>query len=173
MKIRCEDESIDEFFDKLDTDHDKRISFEEFREFARIRESQLIELFFEIDKDKDGHLATHEVMTALKKHGLSASVHTVNSFIKRLDKNNSGTITYNEFRELAMLFPSVGVGAILSNGLAAQVIGYYTIPKHDHKMKHPLVVLASGGCAGLVSRTTTAPADRLKVMQQSVKANQF
>ena len=105
LKIRCEDESIDEFFDKLDTDHDKRISFEEFREFARIRESQLIELFFEIDKDKDGHLATHEVMTALKKHGLSASVHTVNSFIKRLDKNNSGTITYNEFRELTMLFP--------------------------------------------------------------------
>ena len=37
-------------------------------------------------------------------------------------------------------------------------------------MKHPLVVLASGGCAGLVSRTTTAPADRLKVMQQSGKS---
>lgn len=172
LKIRCEEDSkIDEFFETFDTDHDDRICFEEFREFAQIRESELIELFYEIDRDKDGQLETDEVMTALKKHGLHASLHTVKDFIKRLDRDHSGTISYNEFRELAMLFPSIGVSAILSDGIAAQVIGYYTIPKHDHKTKHPLVVLASGGIAGLVSRTTTAPADRLKVMMQAGKSS--
>lgn len=167
LKVRADDDTIDTFFDRIDKDDDRQISFDEFTAFARIREDQLVCAFHEVDTNKDGHLELDEVVACLETHGLSASKRSVREFIDRLDSDRSGTLSYSEFRELAMLFPHVGVASIFSIGTAAQVIGYYAVPKHDHKHKNPLVVLASGGVAGLVSRTCTAPADRIKVMMQA------
>ena len=64
---------------------------------------------------------------------------------------------------LHLSFPQVN--AILDTASGNYVFGYYSIPKSEKQSKaHPLSVFLSGGVAGFVSRTLTAPADRLKVM---------
>lgn len=166
--LRPGQDAIDRLFKEIDENGNGEIDFSEFKDFVQLREVQLVKIFRDMDQDLDGRVNENEIMFALKHYNLKADRETVRKFIERFDADESGTINYSEFRKLTLLFPSIEVAHLLDRALLSHSVGYYSIPKHEggehQKKKHPFVILASGGTAGLVSRTLTAPADRLKVM---------
>ena len=91
-------------------------------------------------------------------------------FVEHVDKDNNGTITFEEWRDFLLLYPheatieniyhhwervcliDIGEVAVIPDGISQHV-------------KRSRLLLA-GGLAGAVSRTATAPLDRLKVVLQ-------
>ena len=70
------EEEIKELFQKIDTDHSNEIDRKEFRVFAQ---------------------------KLYGRSGKKVSNETVDKFIKNLDKDKSGTLSLDEFRDFAVL----------------------------------------------------------------------
>lgn len=153
---------------KNDSTRSGDITFDEFRNFALFRCNELRKIFKEMDKDGSGHIGVAELEKGLAAVGVKASKSQTAKMHSNFDMNGDGKITFDEFRKITMLFPSTKVHAIFDHAASNYIAGYYSIPKSDGKdSSSPLCVFLSGGAAGLVSRTITAPADRLKVMLQA------
>lgn len=87
---------------------------------------------------------------------------------KRLCADGDGRLSFEEFRSLSLLVPNPRVEELFTRGEENLNFGYYSIPKTSKKDRRnrthsPLSIFCSGGMAGLISRTITAPADRVKV----------
>ena len=173
LGLRSADESNEEILWRKmlynDKDGDGKISFEEFKEFALWRISHLKVTFEKLDKDGNGYIDAEEVHMALKDYGLDAPAMQVKQIVDRMDKNADGRVNFDEFRDLTLLFPSTKISKIFDHAGEMFIVGYMSIPKNKRGASSgsPLTVLLSGGAAGLVSRTLTAPADRLKVVMQA------
>ncbi|GJZ77759.1 calcium-binding mitochondrial carrier protein SCaMC-1-like protein isoform X1, partial [Tanacetum coccineum] len=104
------------------------------------------------------------------KHGIELDDDELASFVERMDKDNNGIITFEEWRDFLLLYPHE---ATIENiyqywervslvDIGEQAVIPAGISKHVHASKY----LIAGGVAGAASRTATAPLDRLKVMLQ-------
>lgn len=112
-----------------------------------------------------GRLKKFEIQRALHKAGVHHSDARMDEFFEAMDMNNDGYITLDEWRNFLIFLPETlpdvkniflwfqsihqvtSEGDILVSDEALQSLGYFL----------------AGGIAGAVSRTTTAPFDRLKV----------
>ncbi|KAK9369502.1 mitochondrial carrier domain-containing protein [Lipomyces kononenkoae] len=149
----------------VDQNGDGIIQFEEFKVFVEKTEQHLWALFTAIDKDKNGKLDKAEVEAALEISGLSVPPSKLEQFFDSMDRDNDGTISFEDWRNFLLFMPvdNISIRAayryfcdsvpltsegdvVLSDDTLAG-IGYFI----------------SGGIAGAVSRTATAPFDRLKV----------
>ncbi|KAF7249199.1 hypothetical protein EG68_09825 [Paragonimus skrjabini miyazakii] len=63
-----------------------------------------VNAFFQIDTDGDERITLHDLRNYARRNGLDQSI--VNRWQTLFDKNNSGTITLNEFCETLGLQPS-------------------------------------------------------------------
>ncbi|RVW45023.1 Calcium-binding mitochondrial carrier protein SCaMC-1 [Vitis vinifera] len=91
-------------------------------------------------------------------------------FVERVDKDNNGVITFEEWRDFLLLCPHEATIENIYHYLERVClvdIGEQTvIPEGISKHVHPSRYLIAGGVAGATSRTATAPLDRLKVVLQ-------
>lgn len=128
-------------------------------------EDKLRRLFRQLDVLNQGRLKKFEIQRALHKAGVHHSDARMNAFFDAVDRDNDGTITFEEWRDFLLFLPETlpdvrnvflwyqsihqvsSEGDILVSDEALQSLGYFL----------------AGGLAGAVSRTTTAPFDRLKV----------
>lgn len=91
-------------------------------------------------------------------------------FVEHIDKDNNGTITFEEWRDFLLLYPhEVTIENIYHHwervclvDIGEQAVIPEGISKHVHRSKY----FIAGGIAGAASRTATAPLDRLKVVLQ-------
>jgi Ca2+-binding EF-hand superfamily protein len=70
----------------------------EFRTFVEETENQLLTLFKAIDKNNDGKLVKDELKAAFKVAGLSVPPAKLDAFFAGVDRDNSGAITFDEWR---------------------------------------------------------------------------
>ena len=68
-----------------DNDHDGLISYDEFKDFVLLRETEMRQIFDEIDSNHDGRLVVDEVVAALNKYGVKASRKLISKRMKELD----------------------------------------------------------------------------------------
>ncbi|PIO36170.1 hypothetical protein AB205_0167960 [Aquarana catesbeiana] len=112
-------------------------------------------------------------MQSLRDLGVNISEQQAEKILKRMDKNGTMTIDWNEWRDYHLLHPADNIpeiilywkhSTIFDVGENLLVPDEFTVEEKQTGMwwRH----LVAGGGAGAVSRTCTAPLDRLKVIMQ-------
>ncbi|XP_028829564.1 calcium-binding mitochondrial carrier protein SCaMC-2-B isoform X5 [Denticeps clupeoides] len=168
-----------------DKDLDGQLDFEEFVHYLRDHEKKLRLVFKSLDKKNDGRIDSQEIMQSLRDLGVHISEQQAEKILKRIrrghicapimymDKNGTMTIDWNEWRDYHLLHPADNIpeiilywkhSTIFDVGESMMVPDEFTAEEKKTGMwwRH----LVSGGVAGAVSRTCTAPLDRLKVLMQ-------
>ncbi|XP_031433428.1 calcium-binding mitochondrial carrier protein SCaMC-2-B isoform X1 [Clupea harengus] len=167
-----------------DKDLDGQLDFEEFVHYLRDHEKKLRLVFKSLDKKNDGRIDSQEIMQSLRDLGVHISEQQAEKILKRIrtkicapimymDKNGTMTIDWNEWRDYHLLHPADNIpeiilywkhSTIFDVGESLTVPDEFTVEEKITGMwwRH----LVAGGGAGAVSRTCTAPLDRLKVLMQ-------
>ncbi|XP_037609016.1 calcium-binding mitochondrial carrier protein SCaMC-2-like isoform X1 [Sebastes umbrosus] len=168
-----------------DKDLDGQLDFEEFVHYLRDHEKKLRLVFKSLDKKNDGRIDSQEIMQSLRDLGVKISEEQSEKILKRIrrghvwapilymDKNGTMTIDWNEWRDYHLLHPAGNIpeiilywkhSTIFDVGESLLVPDEFTAEEKQTGMwwRH----LVAGGGAGAVSRTCTAPLDRLKVLMQ-------
>ncbi|GMH06898.1 hypothetical protein Nepgr_008738 [Nepenthes gracilis] len=153
-----------------DANKDGRVDYQEFRRYMDDKELELYRIFQAIDVEHNGCILPEELYDALVKAGIEIDDEELARFVEHVDKDNNGVITFEEWRDFLLLYPDE---ATIENiyhyweRVCLVDIGDQTvIPEGIGKHVHASRYLLAGGIAGAVSRTATAPLDRLKVVLQ-------
>ncbi|XP_019121012.1 calcium-binding mitochondrial carrier protein SCaMC-2-B isoform X4 [Larimichthys crocea] len=156
-----------------DKDLDGQLDFEEFVHYLRDHEKKLRLVFKSLDKKNDGRIDSQEIMQSLRDLGVNISEEQAEKILKSMDKNGTMTIDWNEWRDYHLLHPAGNIpeiilywkhSTIFDVGESLLVPDEFTVEEKKTGMwwRH----LVAGAGAGAVSRTCTAPLDRLKVLMQ-------
>ncbi|GAB1602492.1 calcium-binding mitochondrial carrier protein SCaMC-2-like [Argonauta hians] len=161
------------FFEKSDISKDGQVNFSEFVQYVAEHEKKLRLFFRNIDTNQDGAIDVSEIITSFKNLGLHVDQAEAEKLLQRMDKDGTLKIDWDEWREYLLLHPSQNIHDIIAYWRHSTVIdiGENVIVPDDFTEKELQSgmwwrYLVAGGTAGAVSRTCTAPLDRLKVLQQ-------
>ena len=179
--LPCSNRDVDTLFARADADADGHISTTEFAAFCSAQERQLQRVYRAIDVDGDGLLSSADIRRAASDLGFKVSHAQLRSFMAHVDANADGFVCFDELRVFLLLLPDVNPAAIFETIGASLVIdhaeGSYSPPSERDRASAPLLAslankLYAGGVAGAVSRTVTAPIDRVKLQMQAAPAAQ-
>ncbi|KAH8371227.1 hypothetical protein KR093_006678 [Drosophila rubida] len=184
------------FLQQSDKDQSGNVGFAEFLTYVREHEKNLCLQFSHLDKNRDGKVDLEELISAFKDLGLDVDVdearkllsrlakrtHLISStvtkaifsfFLPRMDKDGSLNISFNEWRDFMLLAPSTDIHDLIKFWRHSTYldIGEDMNVPDDFTQKEMQTGLwwrhlVAGGIAGAVSRTCTAPLDRVKVFLQ-------
>ncbi|TXG54971.1 hypothetical protein EZV62_020227 [Acer yangbiense] len=108
--------------------------------------------------------------TSLSFVGIEIDDAELTRFVERVDKDNNGVITFEEWRDFLLLYPHEAtfenIYHYLERVCLVDIGEQAVIPEGISKHFHASRYLIAGGIAGIASRTVTAPLDRLKVILQ-------
>ncbi|KAI8063190.1 mitochondrial carrier domain-containing protein [Gongronella butleri] len=150
-----------------DTARDGLIDFGEFRAYVLEKERDLWTLFSQINKSGDHRMHPNELEQALTSAGIRVTKDDLEEFIQAIDTEGNGYIDFQDWRDFLLLLPR--------ETTITEIYRYYqtstqlthdaevVFPHTDEAARNAYKYLAAGGIAGAVSRTCTAPFDRLKV----------
>eukprot|EP00048_Salpingoeca_helianthica_P021346 m.11788 g.11788 ORF g.11788 m.11788 type:complete len:473 (-) comp5865_c0_seq1:115-1533(-) len=156
---------IRDIFLAADRDQDGHVNFEEFFNYCMEKERLLRTVFVAMDQYRDNKLTHEEIRGAFERLGFKVSDKELRKLIKRIGKHDQ--IGWSEWREFMMLFPSNHVRDMFRFWRDAAMVLEDDVMVHDEGLAgHWWRQLLAGGAAGAVSRTCTAPLDRLKIMLQ-------
>ncbi|XP_044766769.1 calcium-binding mitochondrial carrier protein SCaMC-2 isoform X2 [Coccinella septempunctata] len=155
---------------KSNGDH---LSLADFIIYVREHEKNLRLHFSHLDRNRDGKIDLEELAGAFKDLGIPLEKAEAKKLLQRMDQDGSLNISFDEWRDFLLLAPSHDIHQLikywrhstyLDIGEDMNVPDDFTQSEMQTGMwwRH----LAAGGIAGAVSRTCTAPLDRLKVFLQ-------
>uniref|UniRef100_A0A8B9UML5 Solute carrier family 25 member 24 n=1 Tax=Anas zonorhyncha TaxID=75864 RepID=A0A8B9UML5_9AVES len=157
MGIPLGKEAEEKIFKAGDTNQDGQLDFEEFMQYLKDHEKKMKLAFKSLDKNNDGKIEASEVVQSLKILGINISEKQAEKILQR-----SGI--YHTWCEWLYYFYSRFPSVVLDIGDSLTVPDEFT--EEEKKTGQWWKQLLAGGVAGAVSRTGTAPLDRLKVMMQ-------
>lgn len=172
---------VDEFFNKVDLDGDGLVSFAEYSMFAAEHVRRLREVFDSLDFDKNGRLTTGELKRAAKALGFTLSSEQLRKVTQHADVDRDGALSFDEFVSFLLLIPSINPAAAIEAFDAFYIesaASEYAAPAEVEATERAQLLSAlaakaySGSIAGGVSRTVTAPIDRLKTLMQAAPPGQ-
>ncbi|CAI8599005.1 unnamed protein product [Vicia faba] len=159
-----------ELFKVCDSNSDGKVDYNEFRRYMDAKELELYCIFQAIDVEHNGSILPEELWDALDRAGIEMDEEELARFVEHVDKDNNGTITFEEWRDFLLLYPHEATieniyhhwERVYHVDIGDQAVMPEDISKHTHRSKY----FIAGGIAGATSRTATAPLDRLKVVLQ-------
>jgi len=99
------DKEIQQFLKDADKNGNKKVEFDEFVTLIKAKVDQTIKdlrvIFDSFDKDKSGALTKKELTDLLKELEVDTSSAKVETAFKKIDENNDGKITFDEFVAIA------------------------------------------------------------------------
>ncbi|XP_074485070.1 mitochondrial adenyl nucleotide antiporter SLC25A24-B-like isoform X2 [Sebastes fasciatus] len=165
--------SLEKFVAAGDTNQDGVLDFEEFTQYLSTHEKELKLMFRSLDRNNDGRIDAAEIQHSLHTIGVDVSLEDANRILLSMDKDGSLTINWHEWRDYFLFKPLTNmedVARYWKRSMMLDIGEQLTIPDEfsDEEKKSGYVwrQLMAGALAGGVSRTGTAPLDRLKVFRQ-------
>ncbi|CUM67488.1 uncharacterized protein PRCAT00005185001 [Priceomyces carsonii] len=154
-------------FNCFDLDKDQVIDFNDFKNYLALSDDQILKGFLKIDQDHDGKLNKADFAEYLQKSlNMSPTDYNVDLFFNQIDSKNVGYIDYEDFRDFLILMPRL-------NGSRIRTAYNYIAEELDLSSDGDVTLInqflngsgyfLAGGLSGVVSRTCTAPFDRIKV----------
>lgn len=186
---------VDAIMDIADQDNDGVITLEDFQRFVYKRESEIKQVFQSLDRDEDGLLTHADLIIMMERLELPATPDELEQMVKtmmeranlttqasanplkrryskpRHDEQGRIMLDYSDFRELMLLVPqTTSTRSVFHYWIKAADVDFdFQLPAErtiNEKDSGPLRILFAGAVAGTVSRTATAPMDRVKVIMQ-------
>lgn len=170
LNIPSEYKYAKDLLNVCDSNQDGRVDYQEFRRYMDDKELELYRIFQAIDVEHNGGILPEELYHALVKAGIEIDDEELATFVERVDKDNNGVITFEEWRDFLLLYPHEAtmenIYHYLERVCLVDIGEQAAIPEGISKHVHANRYLIAGGVAGATSRTATAPLDRLKVVLQ-------
>ncbi|KIW64743.1 hypothetical protein, variant [Phialophora macrospora] len=162
--LKNADDLLHDVLQAVDTSGDGRIQYNEFRVFVEHAENELWQLFESIDRDHSGALDKAELRAAFSRAGLTISNAKLDQFFDEVDANHDGQISFDEWRNFLLFLPAgaANIGALITYYSATANVNQEG-DVHINDTLQGFGYFIAGGLAGMISRTATAPLDRLKV----------
>ncbi|XP_033615415.1 calcium-binding mitochondrial carrier protein SCaMC-3 isoform X2 [Fukomys damarensis] len=130
-------------------------------------------MFHSLDRNQDGHIDVSEIQQSFRALGISISLEQVEKILHSMDRDGTMTIDWQEWRDHFLLHSLENVEDVLYFWKHSTVldIGECLMVPDEFSQQEKLTgmwwkQLVAGAVAGAVSRTGTAPLDRLKVFMQ-------
>ncbi|XP_061086868.1 mitochondrial adenyl nucleotide antiporter SLC25A23-like isoform X4 [Conger conger] len=165
--------AVEEIVREGDTNKDGQLDFEEFTRYLRAHEKALRLMFRSLDRNNDGEIDMAEIQQSLQNLGVEVSKAQAARIMKSIDKDGTMTIDWNEWRDHFLFNPIHNMEDIARYWKHSFMldIGENLVVPDDftEEEKQSGAVwrhLMAGAMAGSVSRTGTAPLDRVKVFLQ-------
>ncbi|XP_021513982.1 mitochondrial adenyl nucleotide antiporter SLC25A24 isoform X2 [Meriones unguiculatus] len=163
----------EKIFTTGDTNKDGKLDFEEFMKYLKDHEKKMKLAFTSLDKNNDGKIEPSEIVQSLQMLGLYISEKQAELILQSIDSDGTMTVDWNEWRDYFLFNPVTDIEEIIrfwKHSVGIDIGDSLTIPdeftEDEKKSGQWWRQLLAGGVAGAVSRTSTAPLDRLKVMMQ-------
>ncbi|CAD5228042.1 unnamed protein product [Bursaphelenchus okinawaensis] len=149
------------------------INYPEFIEYIVEHERKLEKVFQELDRNKDGLIDEKEIKSYCHEHGMPLSDAKASHIVNQMDQTGSSSVDLKEFKDFMLLYPSsdaLEIAKFWRHNLVIDIGEDSQIPEDFTPAELQTGVwwrhLVAGGVAGCMSRTCTAPLDRLKVFLQ-------
>ncbi|XP_036874057.1 mitochondrial adenyl nucleotide antiporter SLC25A23 isoform X2 [Manis javanica] len=156
-----------------DADPDGGLDLEEFTRYLQEREQRLLLLFHSLDRNQDGHIDASEIQQSFRALGISISLEQAEKILHSMDRDGTMTIDWQEWRDHFLLHSLENMEDVLHFWKHSTVLDIgecLTVPDEFSEREKLTGMwwrqLVAGAAAGAVSRTGTAPLDRLKVFMQ-------
>lgn len=167
---------------RMTPENSDRVTIADFTNYVLAHEARLAEVFDQIDSNRDGEVDMSEIKSYCQELGVNLDDQKAMSIVKKMDQSGSSSVNLNEFQDFMLLYPSTDMremvdfwrhNLIIDIGEDGQVPEDFTPQELLSGVwwRH----LVAGGVAGAMSRTCTAPFDRIKVYLQvnSTKTNKL
>ncbi|KAF7657061.1 hypothetical protein LDENG_00032430 [Lucifuga dentata] len=165
--------SVEKIVAEGDTNHDGQLDFEEFTHYLRRHEKQLKLMFRSLDRNNDGEIDAMEIQHSLHSVGVDISLKEATRILQIMDKDGTMTIDWNEWRDYFLFNPLSNMEEVArywKRSMMLDIGEQLTIPDEfsaeEKKSGYVWRQLMAGIMAGSISRTGSAPLDRLKVFLQ-------
>ncbi|KAM7418755.1 hypothetical protein PAMA_016062 [Pampus argenteus] len=165
--------SLEKLVEAGDTNQDGVLDFEEFTQYLRTHEKELNLMFRSLDRNNDGRIDAAEIQHSLHAVGVNISLEAATRILQSIDKDGTMTIDWNEWRDYFLFKPITNmedVARYWKRSMMLDIGEQLTVPdefsEEEKKSGYVWRQLVAGAMAGSVSRTGTAPLDRLKVFRQ-------
>lgn len=165
LSITVTAEDINSFME-ADSSGDGLLDLEEFCKFY---ESRLRVVFDSLDIDGNGSISVNELKTACSKLGYSLNNRQLQILLSQVDTDRNGLVDFNEFCDYFSSLPSPNVTLIIeqwASGLGVDTGTDLAPPSLPPPAVSIWQALFAGGVAGCVSRTVTAPLEKIKLLAQ-------
>ncbi|PAA79386.1 hypothetical protein BOX15_Mlig005458g1, partial [Macrostomum lignano] len=167
-------EAAERVIQASDSNADAGLDMDEFVRYVTDQNRRLRLAFKELDKNKDDRIDAEEIQAAMLELGIKLNKAEAEQLLNKLDKDGSLSINYEEWRDFLLLTGRHSVDEIfmLMRRASSFDIGESFVIPDDYTPEErqsgvAWKTLVSGGLAGAVSRSATAPLDRLKVAWQA------
>lgn len=174
------DDKVQNIIDSYDKDKDGQLDYTEFLGYMMDRERKWKIHFHDLDKNKCGVIDQEDIISLFKELGVVISKTNAKQIIQMMDKDNSMTVDWSEFLHYVVINPVDNIGELVSSWKHSVVFDV----GESRAMPIEFSEEASGfgawrrfvlaaGLADAVSRTVTAPIDRLKTQLQVYGSKAF
>lgn len=165
--------SVEEIVRAGDRNADGQLDLQEFCQYLQSHEKCLKLMFRSLDRNNDGQIDVGEIQHSLHMLGIDVTLEEAAKILQSMDKDGTMTIDWMEWRDHFLLNPLRNMEDIAhywKRSVMLDIGEQLTVPdEFSEKEKKSGFVwrqLMAGAMAGSVSRTGTAPLDRLKVFLQ-------
>ncbi|XP_057713778.1 solute carrier family 25 member 24, like [Corythoichthys intestinalis] len=178
--ISVADAKVQNVIDSYDNDNNSQLDYDEFLSYMMDREKKWKICFDQLDKNKSGLIDQDDIICLFKELGVVISKAHAHKVIQMMDTDGSMTVDWDEFLHHVILKPVDNIGELVSSWKHSLVFDVgesralaIEFPEESSGFSAWRKFVLGAGLADAVSRTATAPIDRLKTQLQFYGSKAF